>query len=90
LVGATMALTASTGVAAAQSSPPPTVLQVLGETVTAPAPPLPRTGMDLGYAYAGAGLAAVGTVLVVAARRRKSTASTTPSSSGPEPLMRRP
>jgi LPXTG-motif cell wall-anchored protein len=65
------------GEASAQSSPPPTVLQVLGVEVTRPAPPatLPRTGNNMDVAYVGAGLAGVGVVLVVAARRRQKPAA---------------
>lgn len=62
---------AATGVAGAQSSPPPEVLEVRGEVVTRPAE-LPRTGSDIGIAAVGAGLAGVGVVLVVATRRRQS------------------
>ena len=78
IAGAVISVVASTGVAAAQSSPPPTVLEVQGETVTRPAE-LPRTGSDLGPAYVGAGLTAIGAVLVIVARRRKSAPEPTPT-----------
>lgn len=71
-----MGLMGATGVAGAQSSPAPEVLEVQGEVVTRPADvSLPRTGSDLGLAAVGAGLAGVGAVLVVAARRRQTSTS---------------
>ena len=67
---------ATTGIAGAQSSPAPEVLEVQGEVVTRPADvTLPRTGSDLGLAAVGASLAGVGVVLVVATRRRHSASS---------------
>ena len=72
---------AATGVAGAQSSPAPEVLEVKGEVVTRPADvTLPRTGSDLGLAIVGAGLAGAGVVMVVATRRRQSATATSSSS----------